>query len=65
MIDFLQSIMSSGLLPEVFKSLVIYNGFGISKCLQRLLIPRRKPPLSKLDMKIDKGDFHCNIHLSR
>lgn len=65
MIDFLQSIMSSGLLTEAFKSLVVYNGFSLSKCLYHLLTLRRKPPFSRLDMKIDDGDFHCNIRLRR
>lgn len=53
MIDFLKSVMTPDLL------------FGIFNVVKFVLTKFTKDPISKLEFNIDKGDFHCDFHLSR
>lgn len=64
MVDFLKSMMTPDLL---FGSLnivkLINNMFWFIK-IKHLAKPTRTP-INKLDFNMDKGDFHCDFHLSR
>ena len=68
MVDCLKSIMTPDLLFGIFHIIKFFNNICfIIKCTKPVtaLSKPNKTPINKLDINIDKGDFHCDFHLSR
>ena len=68
MIDFLKSVMTPDLLFGILNVVKLSNNmFWVAKLIHAgsVLTKPVKTPINKLDFNIDKGDFHCDFHLSR
>lgn len=68
MVDFFKSIMTPDLLFGIFNIVKLINNiiwFAKITIPCSALANKNKTPINKLDFKIDKGNFHCDFHLSR
>lgn len=64
MIDFIKSIMSVDLLNWLFMALKMLCYALKTTSIYYNINRNHKKFIRKFDAKIDKGDFHCDFHLS-